>query len=167
MSLFGPCPICKGKQMISGPSGLQMCPKCDGTGDDPGVEVSPFFYTQQISLTALQLLPSQRVVMLGTAPFRLKMLTRTATGAFRFRMFDSSSRYYSSAGAAGVAGSNDLVRDACMFGTGSLPFVIAPHPVIDKSGFIGYDIQDASNANNAIELAFIGCYVVATPPASS
>lgn len=163
MSLFGVCPICKGKQMIQGPSGLQICPKCDGTGDDPGVEVSPFFYVQQFNLTALQLLPNQRVVMLGTAPFRLKLLTRTKTGDFRFRMFDSSSRFYSS---SGPGGTNDLVRDSCMFGDGSLPFVIAPHPVIDKSGFLGFDLQDVSNANNAIELCFTGALLVASPPAA-
>lgn len=161
MGLFGPCPLCKGKTIIQNSAGqVQMCPKCDGTGDDPGVEVAEFTYTGQFTLTANQLLPGQIIKMNGIAPFRLKLRTRTSTGAFRCQIYDNTLRYYSG---TGVTGGNDYVRDALAFGDGQLPYVMAPHPVIDKNGFIGLNLQDVSGAGNTIEFAFVGSLLAASP----
>lgn len=152
-----PCPLCNGRGQIQTPDlhAWQPCWKCDGTGEDPGIERF-FTYPFQGTLTALQVQANQRVVINGDAPFRIKLLTRVATGPFRIRLFDSVNHYYSS---SGEGGTNDRVRDTCLFGDGTLPFILVPHIVIPAGGYIGFDLEDVSNANNTIHLAFHGAKV--------
>lgn len=148
-----PCPICAGSGVVA--SGTQVCAKCDGTGEDPGIERF-FTYIFQVTLNALQVLLNQRIVTNGDAPFRVKLLTRVKTGDFRIRLFDSQNQYYSS---SGEGGTNDRVRDTCCFGDGSLPFIVVPHIIIPAGGYIGFDLEDVSNASNVVHLAFIGTKV--------
>lgn len=156
-----PCPACKGQGMIPSPDGRQwqICPMCDGAGSDPGIE-REFTYLFQIQLTALQVLLNQRIVINGDAPFRVKFRTRTSSGGFRIRIYDSVGQYYSS---SGEGGTNDRVRDACVFGDGSLPFPVVPRILIPAGGFIGFDLEDVSNANNTVHLAFVGAKVYPSP----
>lgn len=149
-----PCPACNGAEKIKSPDGSkwQTCWKCEGAGEDPGIPRF-FEYVYQGNLTANQALLNQRVVTNGDAPFRLKLLMRTKTGDFRIRLYDSANRYYSS---AGEGGTNDRVRDACLFGDASLPFIVVPHIIIPAGGFIGFDLEDISGANNLIHLVFAG-----------
>lgn len=151
------CPRCKGSGQITTPDGrqFQVCTLCNGTGDDPGRERF-FAYIYQNTLTANQVLLNQRIVVNGDAIFRVKLLTLTKTGDFRIRLFDSNGRYYSS---SGEGGTNDRVRDSCLFGTGALPVLVVPHIEVPPSGFIGFDLEDVSNANNTIHLCFEGAKV--------
>lgn len=154
------CPLCKGSGELIGGTGLrQACWKCDGTGEDPGLERF-FAYIYQNALTANQVLLNQRIVINGDAPFRIKLLTRTKTADFRIRLFDSVNHYYSS---SGEGGTNDRVRDTCLFGDGSLPFILVPHISIPAGGYIGFDLEDVSGAPNTIHLAFEGAKVYPSP----
>jgi hypothetical protein len=156
------CPQCKGKGQVKNPNGslYQVCPYCGGDGQDPGVERFFEYKWPAFQLTALQLLPNQRIVISGDSDFRIKMLMRRKTGDFRIRLYDSSGHYYSS---SGEGGTNDRVPDVCLFGDGQLPFLVVPHIMIPAGGFIAFDLEDLSNANNTIELVFGGAKVYATP----
>jgi hypothetical protein len=159
--MFGPCPRCNGQGFVQMPDKQWLVdPYCNGTGEDPGVP-DFFIYKYDITLTALQLLPNQRITI-GLQPFRIELLTRVKQGDFRIRLFDNSGASRSSAG-TGAAGTNDRVRDACMFGDGQLPFVVAPWIIIDAGGSISFDLEDVSNGNNAIQLTFIGSKLSPTP----
>ena len=138
----------------------QPCFHCDGDGGDPGVERFFQYKNSPITLTALQTMQNQRIVISGDADFRVKMLMRKATGSFRIRMYDSSGHYFSS---SGEGGTNDRVPDNCLFGDGQLPFLVVPFIIIPAGGFIAFDLEDTSNAANTIELVFTGAKVYATP----
>lgn len=154
------CPHCNGERYVETPSGLlQVCPLCDGAGKDPGVETMRL-YVFDIELTALQNLANQKVVIDGTAPFRLKALSGTQTGIYRVRLRHASGEYMSSGGAGDT---NDLVNNANMIGTAQFPFPIAPPSMFSESGHILIDIEDLSNADNTIQIAFIGANVYPTP----
>jgi len=159
--MFGKCPVCAGKKFVLTPDSKSWaeCPYCRGTGDDPGVPRF-FEYKFQVTLTANQVLLNQRIVVNGDAPFRIRLLMRVKTGDFRVRLFNSSGQYYSS---SGEGGTNDRVRDTCLFGDAQLPFLLVPHIDIPPSGFIGFDLEDVSNAQNAIELVFAGHKLYPTP----
>ncbi|MBK8200733.1 MAG: hypothetical protein IPK75_20545 [Acidobacteria bacterium] len=151
-----PCTYCNGARVVENRAQqLQACPICEGTGFEPGEERF-FTYIYQVTLTALQVLLNQRIVTNGDADFRIKLNTRTATGGFRIRLFNNEGQYYSS---SGEGGTNDRVRDSLIFGDGSLPFIVVPHIFIPKGGSIGFDLEDVSNANNTIQLAFSGAKV--------
>jgi hypothetical protein len=157
------CPTCNGGGQIKTPDGSlwQPCWKCDGSGDDPGIEVFTTL-TFKGTIPASQTLLQQRIVNGSGTLIRIKMLTRFKTGDFRIRLFDSDGNYYSSSGIAG-ASTNDRVRDACIFGDGQLPFLVVPFLMIPNGGFIGFDLEDVSGANNPIELNFHGAKVRPTP----
>lgn len=154
------CPRCKGRGEVTTPGGqlYQVCPLCGGTGEDPGLERF-FAYTHDQALTANQVLQNQRIVIQGDAPFRLKILNRVSTGAFRIRLFDSGGRGYSS---AGQGGTNDRVAAACLAGDGQLPGLLVPHIDVPAGGFIGFDLEDTSGAPNEVHLAFVGAKVYPT-----
>lgn len=161
-----PCPTCGGAGTVQNPTGNlhQICPNCEGDGGDPGVErFFQYKYLTTPALTALQLLANQRIVISGDADFRIKMLMRRATGAFRIRLYDSAGHYFSS---SGEGGTNDRVPDNCLFGDGQLPFLMVPYMQIPAGGFIAFDLEDTSNAGNTIELVFTGSKVYPTPVAS-
>jgi hypothetical protein len=155
--------MCKGQTTIATPDNSlwQKCPMCDGTGEDPGVGRFMIYRTPAIALTANQLLTAQALGLGGSAPFRLMMLTRKSTGTFRFRFWDSTGQYFSSGGTGSSA--LDRIPDTCMFGDGSLPFVVAPHPLFPAAGTINYDIEDTSGGNNTVEICFVGELVYPTP----
>jgi hypothetical protein len=138
---------------------LQVCPLCEGTGEEPMVE-RYFAYLAQVALLANQVLLNQRIVTNGDFDFRVKLLTSDQTGAFRIRIHNNEGQYYSSAGEGGV---NDRVRNACLFGTGSLPFIVVPHIEIPRSGAISFDLEDISAAPNVVHLVFHGAKL--SPPA--
>lgn len=150
------CPMCDGAKFLGGGNELmQPCPLCDATGVDPGVEVFRV-YIFDISLTALQRLDNQRVVIDGTAAFRLKALAGTQTGTYRIRFRHASGEYMSS---GGTGGTNDLVNNGNMIGTAQFPFPVIPQTLYGPNGHILIDIADLSNANNTIQIAFIGANV--------
>lgn len=154
-----PCPICQGQKLLQSQMGAQMCPMCDGSGEDPGVERF-FGYVFETNLTALQVLQNQRIVVNGDAPFRIKLLTRVSTGNFKIRLFDSQNHYYSS---SGEGGTNDRIMDRCLFGDGQLPFILVPHIDIPAGGYVGFDLEDVSNSGNLIHIAFLGSKIYPTP----
>ena len=154
------CPVCQGQKVVTTQTGgAQLCPVCNGSGEDPGVERF-FTYIYQQALTSQQILLNQRIVVNGDAPFRIKLLTRYSTGSFRIRLFDSQNHYYSS---SGEGGTNDRVRDVCIFGDGQLPFIVVPHIDIPAGGYIGFDLEDVSVSGNTVHLAFSGAKVYPTP----
>lgn len=164
VGLDSDCPTCGGSGQIKTPSGnlWQKCWMCDGSGKDPGVERF-FEYIFDITLTANQLLPNQRIVVNGDAPFLLKMNMSYQTGIFRARLFDNQNQYLSSAGQGGQGSTVDRVINTCIFGTGTLPFIVVPFIVFPAGGFIGFDLEDLSGANNTIHLAFAGAKLYPTP----
>lgn len=155
------CPRCGGRGEVQTPSGQlwQVCPLCGGSGEDPGVERF-FVYATDVSLLANQNLPNQRIVISGDAPFRIKIVNRVSTGAFRIRLFDTTGRGYAS---SGQGGTNDRVRAECVTGDGQLPFPIWPYIEIPIGGYIGFDLEDVSAAPNSVHLAFVGAKVYPTP----
>lgn len=153
------CPICQGQKVVAINGGAVLCPMCDGTGEDPGVERF-FSYIYETTLSANQILLNQRIVINGDAPFRVKLLTLVKTGDFRVRLFDSQNHYYSS---SGEGGTNDRVRDSCLFGIGALPFILVPHIDIPPGGYIGFDLEDVSASSNLVHLVFHGSKVYPTP----
>lgn len=154
------CPRCNGSGEVVTPDGkqFQQCPLCWGSGEDPGRERA-FYYLQQYVLSPNGILLNQRIVINGDAPFRVKTLTCTKSGDFRIRLYDSSGRYYSS---SGEGGTNDRVRDACLFGTGALPGLVVPHIDIPAGGFLGFDLEDVSGATNTVHICYGGAKVYAT-----
>ncbi|MBK8200670.1 MAG: hypothetical protein IPK75_20225 [Acidobacteria bacterium] len=150
-----PCTYCNGARVVENRAQqLQACPICEGTGFEPGEERF-FTYIYQVTLTALQVLLNQRIVTNGDADFRIKLNTHghgrlshppiQQRGTVLFKL--------------GRGGTNDRVRDSLIFGDGSLPFIVVPHIFIPKGGSIGFDLEDVSNANNTIQLAFSGAKV--------
>lgn len=132
----------------------------EGLGQAPGPAddfVERFFsYIYQVALTSNQVLLNQRIVVNGDAPFVIKALTREKTGDFRIRLFDNEGRYYSS---SGEGGTNDRVRDDCLFGDGSLPFLVVPEIWIPPGGTIGFDLEDVSGSGNTVHLCFLGAKI--------
>ena len=120
-----------------------------------------FTYPFEVTLGASATLLNQRIVVNGDAPFVIKQLTRTKTGDFKIRLHDNEGRYYSS---AGEGGGNDRVRDACIFGDGSLPFILVPPITIPPSGSISFDLEDVSGAPNTVHLCFVGAKLYAPAP---
>ena len=112
-----------------------------------------FVYTFEVALTSNQVLLNQRITTNGDAPFAIRALAREKTGDFKIRLGDSEGRWYSS---AGVGGTNDRVRDDCLFGDGSLPFLVSPAIIIPPANAIPFDLEDISGSGNTVHLAFIG-----------
>ena len=53
-------------------------------------------------------------------------------------------------------GTTDRVRSVCYFGTAQRPAVLPVPIVIPGSSVISLDLEDVSNANNALHLVFEG-----------
>ncbi len=160
MAAIRACTVCGGSKVVSVDGRTaQVCPMCQGSGEDPGVERF-FSYLYEFTLSANQILLNQRIVTNGDAPFRIKLLTRVKSGDFRIRLFDSQNHYYSS---SGEGGTNDRVRDDCIFGDGQLPFIVVPHIDIPAGGYIGFDLEDVSGASNLVHLVFSGAKIYPTP----
>jgi len=134
---------------------LALCPHCEGTGRDNGVE-SFRVYLWDGTLTASEVRDNQRVTIDGGATFRLKALTGSETGAYRVRLRHASGEYMSS---GGIGGTNDKVNSANMIGTAQFPFPVSPPSEFGASGHMLIDLEDLSVANNAIQIAFIGANV--------
>ena len=149
------CPICKGARVIEGGAGVQVCPYCEGSGRDPGQEFASF-YTLNVSLSANQNLPNQRVSIDGSAYFRFKALSGTATGAYSLRIRSNDGRYLMRGGSEG---SSDLVFSENLVGSRENPSPFFPAPLYTPNGQILVDFLDRSAAPNVIQLLFWGADV--------
>ena len=156
------CPNCNGARFVESPSGLLLpCPMCDATGVDPGVEdFFVYVFDLQIPAGVGTRRDNQKVVMDGSAEFRLKALTGTSDESYRIRLRQQSGQYMSGGGAEG---SNDLVNNENLIGTAQFPFPIVPHPMYPSSGQILMDLENRDADPNTIQIAFIGAKVQPTP----
>lgn len=119
----------------------------------PKFRVFPF----ELSLTGSQEARNNRITIPGDGPYALQAMTRVSTGAFKIRLYDGSDKAWT-LGQQG--GSNDYVRDACIFGDGSLPFLVDPAIVIPANGLIGFDLLELTTATNLVNLTFIGAVLL-------
>lgn len=111
-------------------------------------------YFGDFTLTALQVLPGQNIALKGQEMyFAIMRLMCTNTGAFRVSLYTSSSERYQS---GTISGTSDRVRGECYFGTASRPAVLPVPIVIPGSSNITQDLEDVSNASNALHLVYEG-----------
>jgi Transcription factor zinc-finger len=156
------CPQCQNGLIENTNGQLQVCPYCDGTWVDPGVESFRIYLFDVLGtvLTANAVLTNLSVVIDGGASFRLKALAGTQTGAYRVRFRHASGEYMSS---GGIGQTNDLVNNANIIGTAQAPFPVIPFSLYGPSGQILLDIEDLSAAQNTVQIAFIGANVYPSP----
>lgn len=106
-----------------------------------------FDYIYDVTLTALQFLQNQSLVTTNDADFLwCATVINVASGSFNIRFSDSQGYYLS----------NSLVASANILGDASSPDPVFPGIFIPAGGRIGIDIQDSSNSNNTIQIAFRG-----------
>lgn len=118
-------------------------------------------YPASVTLTALQLLSNQRVVMQGEADFLLKDIRASATGSgnlasFELRLGNSDGSWYTQ---AGVGGTNDRVLGSLLFGDGQFPGLVWPYIMFSRTGAITYDIKELANGANTVTFAFVGSLI--------
>ena len=107
------------------------------------------------TLVANQTLLNQRIEFKGSFEFfAVFRLMSVQTGAFRCRLATDESHRYSHAATAG--GTNDRVRNECLFGTASRPAVLPVPLLIPRTNGILLDIEDVSGAGNTLHLVFEG-----------
>ncbi len=160
-----PCPRCGGSGELTNPAGqLQPCWKCEGTGVDPGIQTW-FVYIYDRTLTSLQLLQSQSLLIQGDADFVWKAtaaanLPTGGSGDWRIRFGYGSATYLS---AGGIGAANNLVNRQNICGTGRFPFPVIPNIVIPRAGNILFDIEEIQSAAVTLQIAFIGAKRYPTP----
>lgn len=130
----------------------------------------PQYFPQDISITVNgQVLTSQRLVLPGVAPFRLKQLNRTViknnavvtngTCPFKFKFGTTEGGVWFAQ--AGAGGTNDRVVDTNIFGTGQFPGALVPPIYYDATSSITFEIEDISNNQPyTISLGWVGCYLI-------
>ena len=106
-------------------------------------------------LTGNAVLTNEQITCDRDGYFFLERLAAVSTSTFRFTLQDVSGQPYSSVG-TGVTGGNARVRNACIFGTASEPFILGVPIVFMPRGVIGWQIEDTSGASNTIHIDFIG-----------
>jgi hypothetical protein len=113
-----------------------------------------FFDTAGSGLTALQILLNQNITLRGQEMyFAIMRLMATSTGAFRASIYTSTSERYSY---GTINATTDRVRGECLFGTAQRPAVLPVPIIIPGTSAIGIDLEDVSNATNALHLVFEG-----------
>jgi len=122
---------------------------------DAGIVEIEHHYVIERSLTALQSLENLVITLDSDAPFRLLQRVRTSTGAFRFRMTNTEGAWMHSSG-RNSGSSTEKIRDANFFGTAQLPGLFLAPMLFKPGGIIKYDLEDVSNATNAIQIVFSG-----------
>jgi len=84
-----------------------------------------------------------------------RLMTDQSAGSFRFQIYpDGGQAGYSSTGIGGAA--NNRIRNECLFGTGSLPFIIGVPMIYPPQGNIVFDIQNLSASPVTAHLVFAG-----------
>lgn len=106
------------------------------------------------SLTALQSLNNIPLTLKGQGMFfAIMQLMATSTGAFRASFYVASSERYT---AGTLNGTTDKVRGECLYGTAQRPGVLEVPIIIPASASIMHDVEDVSNATNALHLVYSG-----------
>jgi hypothetical protein len=103
-------------------------------------------YAYQRTLTALQNITDDSIIIDGDADFLLLALCGTHTGEYKIRIRPNQGRYIS----------NTLLQRANLVGTGQFPIPLPKPLIIPSRGRIGIDILDTSGLANTVEICFIG-----------
>jgi hypothetical protein len=106
----------------------------------------PFNYVYNNTLTALQALNNEVVSIFTEADFAWRGLVFSATGLFSVQ-FQDGQGYYLSAG---------QMFSSNMANTPGDPWPIFPEVLYPAGGRIYFNITDLSNADNLIQLLFVG-----------
>jgi hypothetical protein len=80
-------------------------------------------------------------------------LMATSTSTFRAAFYTSSSERYTY---GTLNGTTDRVRGECLYGTAQRPGVLEVPIVIPGSSSLMHDLEDLSNASNALHLVYSG-----------
>lgn len=150
-----PCPTCNGQRLIANPDGSQwqLCPMCGGSGQWtlPGL---PIFYGVDFTLTALQAQSAN--ILIQDYTFRWMWATAKSTGTFTFTIKDQRTgrlfQYVTNP--AGTPSSG--VQGANFWGTGQNIGVLPIPYEFPARDVINVVVTDTSNANNTVNLTFIG-----------
>jgi len=112
------------------------------------------WYFGDFTLTALQILNGQSITLRGQeALFAIMRLMSVQTGSFRISLYtNTSERYMYNT----INASNDRVRNEAVFGTAQRPGVLPVPIIIPGSSQILFDLEDVSNAGNALHLVYGG-----------
>ena len=117
----------------------------DNSSPEGFVDV-PFNYTYTNTLTALQVLNNEVVSIFTEADFAWRGLIFSATGLFSVQ-FQDGQGYYLSAG---------QMFSTNMANTPGDPWPVFPEVLYPAGGRIFLNITDLSNADNVIQLLFVG-----------
>lgn len=142
--------------MVTNASGqVQTCPMCDGTGKAyiPGLF---YVYSIIIALTALQQL--QQSISILNAPFKWIFATAVSTGAFTVQLQDAKNQRQFF---------NQAVDSRLVFGTAQHLFPVLNPYTFDQNGAIQITVTDTSNANNSVQLGFIGVQLIQSVQSSN
>lgn len=119
-------------------------------GIDPSAPMGyfdvPFGYTYNVTLTALQAIIGDTVSIFTEADFLLRGLIMTRTGQFSVQFQDGQGYYLQSA----------QVLSTNLPNTPGDPFPIFPEVLYPAGGKIYINITDISNAQNAVQILFLG-----------
>jgi len=130
----------------------------------------PQYFPQDITVSSNgQVLLSQRLVLPGVAPFRLKQLNRTTIKSnavvtngscpFKFKFGTTEGGVWFAQ--AGAGGTNDRVVDSNIFGTSQFPGTLCPPIYYDATSSITFEIEDISNNSPyTIALVWTGAYLI-------
>lgn len=111
----------------------------------------------------LQVLPSQRLVLPGIAPFMLKALKRAVIKAgavvntcpFKFKFGNTDGGIWYTQ--LGIGGTNDRVIDSLIFGSGQFPKIVNPYILYQPAASITMEFEDlSSNSPYVIGMSFEG-----------
>lgn len=114
--------------------------------NEPGFIDRPFNYAYNVVLTADQVLFNEVVSIFTEADFAWRGIMFTSTGLFAVR-FQDGQGYYLSAG---------MIYSTNLPNTAGDPFPQFPEILYPAGGRIQLDIQDLSDAQNTIQILFIG-----------
>ncbi len=106
----------------------------------------PFEYVFNRVLQANEELVDLAQFIDADADFVLMALKGSQTGAYEIRFQLPNGRYRSSA----------RIRNANAVGTAQFPVPVFPAIVLPAGGKVGIDIKDLSNAQNTVQLVFVG-----------
>ena len=136
------CSVCQGQKLVSGPNWTQVCPTCEGTGQeyDPGREFT--YELGPIVLLGGQTLQSQSVQVL-THSFRWMMALATSTFPFTCQIADSRDlRPFS----------NQPVHSANLFGTAQNPMPLLTPFIFPKQSNILTTVTDLGGAQMQVSV---------------
>lgn len=148
-----PCKLCAHSQLpghVASPAGVwQRCPACDGSGKEPR---APLFYVYEmdVDLTALQE-NSINTLQINDYDFQWQFAMASSTGAFSALITDGSSKRQFS---------NVALNNGVLFGTAQQPFPLPAPFVFPRRGAIIASLNDLSDADNTVHIAFAGVQLV-------